>query len=189
VPGFGPLLRPGGMAMDEALTRAKRARVHHRPERYSARRPCRGWEGRRINQNRQRPAGHDRRRKPRPEAISDGSRPAGRQDKSRQEAKAILTRCTTNCTSPLGEDVKSDPALEDRVVEIVQKEGEIDVSPPMNVLSWRTTTGTKALAMPGSPNQSTDGTLLTPQKHRALAQGLLANAGKSGFPGKKRARR
>ena len=64
-------------------------------------------------------------------------------------------------------------------------------SPPTNVLSWRTPSAMRALAVNDKTTLkrplSRDGTILSPSQHRALAGQILDHAGKEGFPTKERA--
>lgn len=129
VPGFGPLLRPTGLSLEDALTRAKEnsyvfdpADMAHVP--HDATRPQAGELTKTANDLHELIDEESRGRK----QYRNDHVPAEAKVNADEERGSILDALHRELRDATGDEkLKVDPALEDRVVEIIQKEGEHDV--------------------------------------------------------------
>jgi hypothetical protein len=122
VPGFGPLLRPGGLPMDDALTRAKENSYILDPNdiQHTAGAENRGENTVRWQDLQDMIAEESRGRK---QYRNDFAQPETEVD-AEEESRHIVDALHREVTASGG---TVDPALEDRVVQIMQVEGEHDV--------------------------------------------------------------
>ena len=127
VPGFGPLLRPTGLTMDEALTRAKESGHIIDPNdiQHTAVGNVSNAGENTVSVNQL----HDM-----IDAESRGQKqyrtdhvPAEAKVNPEEERGSILDALHHELRESSGGNIKVDPAVEDRVIEIIQKEGEHDV--------------------------------------------------------------
>jgi hypothetical protein len=125
IPGFGPLLRKGGLTMDEALTRAKENSyvldpndIQHVPGAAN-----KGELTRTANDLQDMVAEESRGRK----NYRTSHTPKDKEINLDEERGSIVSALHSEIETATGQRAHIDPAIEDRVVEIIQKEGGTDV--------------------------------------------------------------
>jgi hypothetical protein len=185
VPGFGALVRPRGRTLDDALRLAKDHGYLFDPA------DVMGAEGRLIIRDlldRIAEENAGRRQYRYDEVLTTKVEDTAALERDKHD---IIRLLHDELEAVMGETGKIDPAIEDRVVEIMTREGETDVLTAYE-RAWKIGSIMRISHVSDSNIQkrqtSRDGTfLLTPEQHRFMAKLIRDNAGRPGFPTKERA--